>query len=52
LKRHTARRWSQLLLDAQRIDAQIKGQATGSPWSSLSRLALLMSGQKLALPAE
>jgi DNA polymerase-3 subunit delta len=39
-------------MDAQRIDAQIKGQATGSPWSSLGRLALLMAGQRLALPAE
>ncbi|EPN32595.1 DNA polymerase III subunit delta, partial [Pseudomonas syringae pv. actinidiae ICMP 19096] len=27
-------------------------QAAGSPWSSLSRLALLMAGQRLALPAE
>ncbi|WP_024647661.1 DNA polymerase III subunit delta [Pseudomonas syringae] len=52
LQRHSAKRWSQLLMDAQRIDAQIKGQAAGSPWSSLSRLALLMTGQRLALPAE
>ncbi|ARA82987.1 DNA polymerase III subunit delta [Pseudomonas amygdali pv. tabaci str. ATCC 11528] len=52
LQRHSAKRWSQLLMDAQRIDAQIKGQAAGSPWSSLSRLALLMAGQRLALPAE
>ena len=35
-----------------RIDAQIKGQAAGSPWMSLSRLSLLMSGQRLTLPAE
>ena len=40
------------MLDAQRIDAQIKGQAAGSAWSSLSRLALLMCGQRLNLPAE
>ncbi len=26
LQRHSAKRWSQLLMDAQRIDAQIKGQ--------------------------
>ncbi|KPY33957.1 DNA polymerase III delta subunit [Pseudomonas syringae pv. primulae] len=52
LQRHSAKRWSQLLMDAQRIDAQIKGQAAGSPWSSLSRLALLMAGQRLPLPAE
>jgi DNA polymerase-3 subunit delta len=52
LQRHSAQRWAQLLLEAQRIDAQIKGQAAGSPWMSLSRLALLMSGQRLTLPAE
>ena len=42
----------QLLQDAQRIDAQIKGQAQGSPWTGLARLALLMAGQRLALPAQ
>ncbi|WP_462403042.1 DNA polymerase III subunit delta [Pseudomonas sp. Marseille-QA0332] len=47
-----AQRWNQLLLDAQRIDAQIKGQAEGSPWTSMTRLVLLMAGQRLALPAE
>ncbi|CAI9001280.1 DNA polymerase III subunit delta [Pseudomonas chlororaphis] len=52
LQRYSAPRWAQLLLDAQRIDAQIKGQAAGSPWSSLSRLSLLMAGQRLPLPAE
>lgn len=52
LQRHSAQRWAQLLLEAQRIDAQIKGQAAGSPWMSLSRLSLLMSGQRLTLPAE
>ncbi|AZC20944.1 DNA polymerase III subunit delta [Pseudomonas sp. CMR5c] len=52
LQRYSAQRWSQLLLDAQRIDAQIKGQASGSAWSSLSRLSLLMAGQRLPLPAE
>ncbi|MQA57480.1 DNA polymerase III subunit delta [Pseudomonas piscis] len=52
LQRYSAQRWSQLLLDAQRIDAQIKGQASGSTWSSLSRLSLLMAGQRLPLPAE
>ncbi|AJO80842.1 DNA polymerase III subunit delta [Pseudomonas sp. MRSN 12121] len=52
LQRYSAPRWAQLLLDAQRIDVQIKGQATGSPWSSLSRLSLLMAGQRLPLPAE
>ncbi|AZD32008.1 DNA polymerase III subunit delta [Pseudomonas chlororaphis] len=52
LQRYSAPRWAQLLLDAQRIDAQIKGQGAGSPWSSLSRLSLLMAGQRLPLPAE
>lgn len=52
LQRYSAKRWAELLMDAQRIDAQIKGQAVGSPWSSLSRLSLLMAGQRLALPAE
>lgn len=52
LQRYSAQRWAQLLLEAQRIDAQIKGQAAGSPWMSLSRLALLMAGQRLSLPAE
>jgi DNA polymerase-3 subunit delta len=52
LQRYSAKRWAELLMDAQRIDAQIKGQAVGSPWSSLSRLSLLMAGQRLSLPAE
>jgi DNA polymerase-3 subunit delta len=52
LQRYPAQRWAQLLLEAQRIDAQIKGQAAGSPWMSLSRLSLLMAGQRLSLPAE
>ena len=49
LQRHTAARWNQLLIDAQRIDAQVKGQAAGDAWSSLARLALLMAGQRLPL---
>ncbi|MBC9249269.1 DNA polymerase III subunit delta [Pseudomonas alcaligenes] len=49
LQRHSAARWNQLLLDAQRIDAQVKGQAPGDAWSSLARLALLMAGQRLTL---
>ena len=47
-----AARWNQLLIDAQRIDAQVKGQAAGDAWSSLARLALLMAGQRLTLPPE
>ncbi len=52
LQRYSAQRWGQLLSDAQRIDAQIKGQAQGSPWTSLTRLSLLMAGQRISLPAE
>ncbi|MGH8353856.1 MAG: DNA polymerase III subunit delta [Pseudomonas sp.] len=52
LQRHSAARWNQLLMDAQRIDAQIKGQAAGDPWNALSRLTLLLAGQRLPLPAE
>ncbi|MBM7061406.1 DNA polymerase III subunit delta [Pseudomonas sp. UL073] len=51
LQRHSAARWGQLLLDAQRIDAQIKGQAPGDAWTSLSRLSLLLAGKRLALPS-
>ena len=52
LQRHTALRWNQLLQDAQHLDAQIKGQAPGSVWTGLSRLCLLMAGQRLPLPAQ
>ena len=52
LQRHPHARWQQMLGDAQRIDAQIKGQAEGSPWNGLSRLCLLLAGQRLHLPAE
>ena len=52
LQRLSAQRWAMLLQDAQHIDAQIKGQAVGSPWTSLSRLSLLMAGQRLNLPAQ
>ncbi|AYC34416.1 DNA polymerase III subunit delta [Pseudomonas cavernae] len=50
LQRHSAARWGQLLQDAQQIDAQIKGQAAGDPWTSLSRLTLLLAGKRLTLP--
>ncbi|WKN22859.1 DNA polymerase III subunit delta [Azotobacter vinelandii] len=52
LQHHSATRWSQLLLDAQLIDAQIKGQAEGEPWNGLARLALAIAGQRLGLPPE
>jgi DNA polymerase-3 subunit delta len=49
LQRLPAARWQQLLLDAQQIDAQAKGQAPGDPWSHLARLALEIAGQRLKL---
>ena len=51
LQRHTPARWNALLMDAQQIDAQVKGQAPGDPWASLSRLVLMMAGQRLKLGA-
>lgn len=51
LQRHTPARWNALLMDAQQIDAQVKGQAQGDPWASLSRLVLTMAGQRLKLGA-
>ncbi len=47
LQRHSAARWGRLLIDAQRIDAQIKGQAEGDPWIGLSSLCLQLCGQRL-----
>lgn len=52
LQRHPYPRWQQMLSDAQRIDAQIKGQAPGSVSNALSRLCLLLAGKRLALPNE
>ncbi|MVW76783.1 DNA polymerase III subunit delta [Pseudomonas xionganensis] len=49
LQRHSAARWAHLLRDAQQIDAQIKGQAQGAPWSGLSLLTLAICGQRLRL---
>jgi DNA polymerase-3 subunit delta len=52
MQRYTPLRWNQLLQDAQALDAQIKGQAPGSVWIGLSRLSLLMCGQRFPLPAQ
>jgi DNA polymerase III subunit delta len=49
LQRHSASGWARLLQDAQQIDAQIKGQAPGDPWSGLSLLILAICGQRLRL---
>ena len=52
LQRLSAARWAALLQDAQRIDAQIKGQAAGDPWSGLRMLTLSLCGQRLSLPSD
>lgn len=52
LQRHSSARWNQLLLEAQRIDAQIKGQAEGDPWNGLGHLTLAIAGQRLPLQPE
>lgn len=49
LQRHSANNWAKLLMDAQQIDAQIKGQAEGDPWRGLSLLTLAICGQRLSL---
>ncbi|MDX1300485.1 MAG: DNA polymerase III subunit delta [Pseudomonas sp.] len=49
LQRLSAARWAALLQDAQQIDAQIKGQAQGDPWTGLSLLTLNLCGQRLAI---
>ncbi|PZP79350.1 MAG: DNA polymerase III subunit delta, partial [Ectopseudomonas oleovorans] len=49
LQRHSSKRWGELLQQAQLIDAQIKGQAPGDPWSELAMLTLQLSGQRLRL---
>lgn len=36
--------WSDWLLEAQYLDAQIKGQVAGDPWIGLERLCLAISG--------
>lgn len=52
VQRLPASRWNQLLGDAQRIDAQIKGQAPGDAWNGLAQLVLQIAGVRLALPSE
>jgi DNA polymerase-3 subunit delta len=47
LKRHNARRWSQLLRRAVRIDRMVKGAEQGNPRDELVQLALLMAGVRL-----
>ncbi|MFC3608647.1 DNA polymerase III subunit delta [Stutzerimonas tarimensis] len=46
LQRHGVGGWQQLLIEAQQIDAQIKGQAPGDPWTGLASLCLQLAGQR------
>ncbi|MOA51590.1 DNA polymerase III subunit delta [compost metagenome] len=52
MQRYPASRWNQLLVDAQRIDEQIKGQAPGSAWNALAQLTAQIAGVRLNLPSE
>lgn len=47
LQRHSAAAWNQLLMDAQRVDAQIKGQAEGDPWIGLANLCVRLTGRRI-----
>lgn len=51
LQRHTGKAFNRMLVSAQQIDAQIKGQAAGDPWNSLASLCLQLAGQHLLLEA-
>lgn len=49
LQRHDVSGWQRLLMSAQLIDEQIKGQAAGDPWASLANLCLQISGRRIGL---
>ncbi|RMI03266.1 DNA polymerase III subunit delta [Stutzerimonas nitrititolerans] len=49
LQRHDVAGWQRLLMAAQLIDEQIKGQAEGDPWIGLSNLCLQLSGRRIRL---
>jgi DNA polymerase-3 subunit delta len=49
LQRHRPGGLSSMLLQAQQIDAQVKGQAPGNPWNSLTQLLLQLAGKPLKL---
>ena len=49
LQRHDGAGWQRLLMSAQVIDEQIKGQAEGDPWAGLARLCLQISGRRIGL---
>ncbi|MEH6565052.1 MAG: DNA polymerase III subunit delta [Halopseudomonas sp.] len=49
LERHPAGAWEGWLGAAQTVDAQIKGQAPGSPWDGLARILVEAAGVRLTL---
>jgi len=49
LQRHDVAGWQRLLMAAQLIDKQIKGQAEGDPWIGLSNICLQLSGRRIGL---
>ena len=49
LQRHSSKTFNQLLMQAQQIDAQVKGQAAGDPWVALANLCLQLAGKPLPL---
>lgn len=50
LRRLPPDHWAHWLSEAQQIDAQMKGQAAGDPWNSLTRLCLVLAGCPSGLP--
>lgn len=44
VSRYTANQWGKLLIKAQNVDAQIKGQAVGDCWEGLASILLNMAG--------
>lgn len=49
LKRLSGTQWQLLLKDAQLLDEQSKGQATGDAWVGMASLIMRMSGSRLAI---
>ncbi|AWM79464.1 DNA polymerase III subunit delta [Gammaproteobacteria bacterium ESL0073] len=44
VSRYTANQWGKLLIKAQQVDAQIKGQASGDCWEGLADMLLNIAG--------
>ncbi|MFD1259545.1 DNA polymerase III subunit delta [Entomomonas asaccharolytica] len=47
--RYSANQWGELLIKAQQVDAQIKGQAAGDCWQGLTDILLAMAGKPLRI---